>query len=68
MIETAYIVTVKRRTARDYDVCWCRTLEEARSKFSEFMLSGSPGREVMSVTIEKLVNGKREVINGIARA
>ena len=65
---TAYIVTVKRRTPRDYDVCWCWTLEEAREKFRSFFCDEESEGEIMSATIEELKDGKRRTISCLARA
>ena len=67
-MKTVYIVTVRRRLPRDYQVCWCDSLEEAQEKYNSFLQSGNPGNDVMEVSIEKLSDGKRTTIAGVARA
>ena len=63
-----YIVTVQREKPRDYQVCWCYSLEEAHEKLDSFLSDSGSDRKLMSYTIEEFVDGKRTTIEGLARA
>ena len=68
MNATVYIVTVQREKPRDYQVCWCHTLEEAHEKRDSFLANCSPERKFRWYTIEEFSDGKRTTIEGLARA